>query len=106
MRYPDWLKQFEPCEDAFAWSFPFDTLEAAWAKCNRPDWMLWLLERLGIPANDAAYAAAWAARAAASDAAWAAIDAASDAAWAAQADQLRGMFADEIADKSKEIESL
>lgn len=67
------------------------TLEQAWAECERPDWMLWLLARSGS-ADAGAYAAlakkwaadAEAAWAAARAAAWADAEArAAEAAWAA-----------------------
>jgi len=34
------------CRDALEWSKDFDSLEEAWQKCERGDWMLWLAGKL------------------------------------------------------------
>jgi hypothetical protein len=36
----------DACADAKAWAKDFPTLEAAWAECKRPDWMMWALNKL------------------------------------------------------------
>jgi hypothetical protein len=41
------------CREALEWSKGFDSLEDAWKKCERGDWMLWLAGRLsGSPESD------------------------------------------------------
>lgn len=39
------LEALYVCWEAVEWSRQYDSLADAWAKCQRPDWMLWLLER-------------------------------------------------------------
>jgi len=38
-----------PCSDAVEWCRQYDSLPAAWAVCQRGDWMLWLAGRLAGP---------------------------------------------------------
>ena len=41
------------CPDAVAWAQAYPTLEAAWAACDRGDWMLWLAGRVsGEPGSE------------------------------------------------------
>lgn len=43
-----WTRKFKvlgACDDAVAWAKNYDSLEAAWAACDRGDWMLWLVGR-------------------------------------------------------------
>ncbi len=48
------IKRMEPCGDALEWAEGYDTIEEAWEKCERGDWMLWLLEKLsGDPKSEA-----------------------------------------------------
>lgn len=47
MKYPNWLKNLEPCTYALQWSSNYDTLATAVAACNQVDWLLWLLGRSG-----------------------------------------------------------
>jgi len=44
MKWLDDLKELNPCDDAITWAErgKFKTLNQAWAKCERGDWMLWL----------------------------------------------------------------
>lgn len=72
----DQLRDLGACSDAIAWVGDRD-LAAAWAECQRGDWMLWLAARFGVDrrlieevrtAAAAAYAAAYAADAYAADA--------------------------------------
>lgn len=44
-RLIDGLRQFDPCRDAVKWIGNM-TLEEVWSKCQRIDWMMWLLDRL------------------------------------------------------------
>ncbi len=104
------LRRLGACEEAREWAANKD-LTTAWAECQRPDWMLWLLDALGysdqstlrlyacwcarqvwhLPSDERSRAAVEVAeryaRGEATDdelsAAWAAWDAARDAAWAA-----------------------
>lgn len=47
------IKELEACEEALVWAESYDSLAEAWAKCERGDWMLWLLGRLaGAPESD------------------------------------------------------
>ena len=44
-----WVKPIEQlgaCSYALVWAEKFDSLDEAWAKCGRGDWMLWLTGRL------------------------------------------------------------
>ncbi len=44
----DWIvpiKKMRACEEALKWAESLDSLEDAWAECQRGDWMLWLLAR-------------------------------------------------------------
>jgi len=45
--YIQWLKQFEPCQEALEWSVKtdYETAQQAWELCERGDWMLWLIKR-------------------------------------------------------------
>ncbi len=42
------LRRLDACSDAIIYAKGYDTLDSAWAACERPDWMLWLLERVGF----------------------------------------------------------
>ena len=42
----DWkvrLKALGPCPEAYRWACQFKTLRQAWRRCERGDWMQWLL---------------------------------------------------------------
>ena len=43
----DDLKRLNACSEAQEWVKGYKTLSAAWAKCDRPDWMLWLIGETG-----------------------------------------------------------
>jgi len=51
-----WLKPIaalKPCQEALNWAEAYSSLTAAWASCERGDWMLWLLGKLvGPPESD------------------------------------------------------
>ncbi len=53
MNMVKWLTQIEnmnACPEAVQWANDYDSLEEAWAACDRGDWMLWLLrKRLSDP---------------------------------------------------------
>ena len=36
------LMDLKACEEAVRWAAKYDSFEAAWAECERGDWMLWL----------------------------------------------------------------
>jgi len=45
----DWIKplrKMKACEEALEWAENYDSLEEAWANCERGDWMLWILGKL------------------------------------------------------------
>lgn len=42
---PTILKKLSACPDAVKWAKQFNTLEEAWLKCERSDWMLWFYKR-------------------------------------------------------------
>ena len=47
----DWkakLKALGPCPEAYRWAVKHKTLREAWRKCERGDWMDWLLYRCGV----------------------------------------------------------
>ena len=46
----EFLESLNACSDAITYAEQYPTLQAAWFSCGRPDWMLWLCERL--PALD------------------------------------------------------
>ena len=43
MKLHDDLKGLDACSEAQEWAKGYKTLNAAWVKCERPDWMLWLI---------------------------------------------------------------
>jgi hypothetical protein len=40
--WTDALVALDACDEAVEWAHGYDSLEAAWADCQRGDWMLWL----------------------------------------------------------------
>ena len=44
MEWLEDLKKLRPCDEAITWAekWKFKTLEQAWGKCKRGDWMCWL----------------------------------------------------------------
>jgi hypothetical protein len=44
--WTDDLTRLLACNDAVAWAKGYDSLDAAWAACERGDWMLWLADRV------------------------------------------------------------
>ena len=51
-----WLKSIKKmgaCEDALNWGEQYETIDKAWAECERGDWMLWLLgKQSGEPGSE------------------------------------------------------
>ena len=47
------LRKLLPCEEGLAYAESFSSLQEAWDKCARGDWMLWLLGRLSRKPNTA-----------------------------------------------------
>jgi hypothetical protein len=43
------LKRLGACQESLRWVEKFDNPQAAWAACERGDWMLWLLGKLSGP---------------------------------------------------------
>ena len=48
----DDIQQFYPCQEGFEWFKQQPSLEEAWLKCERPDWMLWYLRRKQIGSKE------------------------------------------------------
>jgi len=47
------LVKLDACQEAVDWSQQFETFEEAWSRCERGDWMLWLMgKRAGEPDSD------------------------------------------------------
>ena len=47
------LVELKACPDAVKWATAYPTLEAAWAACDRGDWMLWLAGSVsGAPGSE------------------------------------------------------
>ena len=47
------IKKMGACSEALEWAEDYKTIEGAWQKCERGDWMLWLLCRtVGEPESD------------------------------------------------------
>jgi hypothetical protein len=38
--------RYKPCPGAKEWLSKFDSLQEAWDACERPDWMMWWLNRI------------------------------------------------------------
>ena len=43
MKFQARLKKMNACKDAVEWCEQFDSFQEAWQKCERGDWMLWLI---------------------------------------------------------------
>lgn len=52
--WTDDLVRLQACDDAVEWARGYDTMDAAWAACERGDWMLWLACRWPAPTSCAA----------------------------------------------------
>jgi len=47
------IRRMGACRDALVWLEDYDSLAVTWEKCERGDWMLWLLGKLsGEPESD------------------------------------------------------
>ena len=42
------IQRFYPCQEGFEWFKQQPSLEEAWLKCERPEWMLWYLRKKRI----------------------------------------------------------
>ena len=40
------LRKWNACEGAHKWARKFETFQEAWDKCERPDWMFWLMRKM------------------------------------------------------------
>jgi hypothetical protein len=49
--WTDRLTELDACTEAVTWARDYDTPAAAWAACERGDWMLWLAGRLAEPSR-------------------------------------------------------
>ena len=50
--WTDALVHLGVCHDAVAWARGYPSLAAAWAVCQRGDWMLWIAGRFAGPPGD------------------------------------------------------
>jgi hypothetical protein len=50
--WTDALHGLNACRGAIDWAGGYDSLAAAWAACERGDWMLWLAGRVAGPPGD------------------------------------------------------
>lgn len=46
------LSTFNPCSNGLAWARKFPTAQAAWDACENPEWMCWLLGKIGADRRD------------------------------------------------------
>ena len=42
------LRRLDACREALAWAANYADMHAAWAACDRGDWMLWVAARTGV----------------------------------------------------------
>jgi hypothetical protein len=54
MSWTDKLVEMDACEEAVWWARGYASPQAAWAACERGDWMLWLAGRLAGEPHSAA----------------------------------------------------
>src|SRR5512137_1112828 len=45
------LSNLRPCKDGYAFAMRFKTMAEVWDACERPDWLLWILDKKGLPAE-------------------------------------------------------
>ena len=45
LSHTDYLKSLDACDDAVKWSADYRSLSDCWQKCERSDWMMWLLRK-------------------------------------------------------------
>lgn len=50
--WTDKLVKMRACREAVAWAKGYETADAAWAACERPDWMLWVAGKLATGKAD------------------------------------------------------
>lgn len=46
--WTDKLRNLDACSDAVRWASAYQTAQAAWDACVRPDWMIWLALKTGV----------------------------------------------------------
>ena len=44
----DWLRTRNACKEAITWLRPQADIASAWQACENSEWMLWLLEAVGL----------------------------------------------------------
>jgi hypothetical protein len=45
----EFCAKFKPCPEGRVFLKKHETLAEAWEQCHRPDWMLWVMDRIGYP---------------------------------------------------------
>jgi hypothetical protein len=50
--WTDALHALNACDAGLDWAGGYDSLDSAWAACERGDWMLWLAGRVAGPPGD------------------------------------------------------
>ena len=45
----EFCEKFKPCPEGRVFVQKHETLAEAWEQCHRPDWMLWVMERIDYP---------------------------------------------------------
>ena len=48
MNHVDYLEHINACSPGVEYAAKYPSLREAWEKCDRPDWMIWLLRTAGI----------------------------------------------------------
>jgi hypothetical protein len=48
----EFCEKFKPCPEGLVYVEKHETLAEAWEQCHRPDWMLWVMDRIGYPRDD------------------------------------------------------
>jgi hypothetical protein len=50
--FPAWCREHDACSGGQAFADKHPTLESFWAACHRPDWMLWVYNRIELSKNN------------------------------------------------------
>lgn len=46
--WTDKLRELDACDPAISWASQYPTAQQAWEACERPDWMIWLIDETGM----------------------------------------------------------
>ena len=52
MNPKEFCEKHDACSDGAAFAGQFETMAEVWAKCPRPDWLLWILDKLNRRPDD------------------------------------------------------